>query len=266
MKIWKNTNTLDCYINELKKTVPHSEATVAIIGSKPIDLNIMPNLKVIFKCGVGTDNIPFEEAEKRGIKIILPSAKTKNFIYEETANFTTFLILNELYKKTGDLSSWTKEKRVFLSEKKVLVIGQGNIGKLVKEKLQKLVTVKSFDVLENKDEELEILVRESDVVTLHIPLTDSTHNFIDEEKISWMKKNSSLVNTSRGPIVSEDALFDAINNNKITASFDVFWEEPYHGKLTQFYPERFMMTPHVSSNCVNFLDNLAQDFINQLLK
>ena len=91
MKIWKNTNTLDCYINELKKTVPPGEATVAIIGSKPIDLNIMPNLKVIFKCGVGTDNIPFEEAEKRGIKIILPSAKTKNFIYEETATLQHFL-------------------------------------------------------------------------------------------------------------------------------------------------------------------------------
>ena len=59
----------------------------------------MPNLKVILNVE-GNDNIPFEEAEKRGIKIILPSAKTKNFIYEETANFTTFLILNELYKKS----------------------------------------------------------------------------------------------------------------------------------------------------------------------
>ena len=77
MKIWKNTSTLDNFVPELKNTVEEFNAEIAIIGSRPLNLSLMPNLKAIFKCGVGTDNIPFDEAEKRNIEVILPSKKTK---------------------------------------------------------------------------------------------------------------------------------------------------------------------------------------------
>ncbi|MBT4989350.1 MAG: hydroxyacid dehydrogenase, partial [Rickettsiales bacterium] len=69
------------------------------------------------------------------------------------------------------------------------------------------------------------------------------------------------------PIVDEDDLYDAIVADKIKAAFDVFWEEPYKGKLTEFYPDRFFMTPHVASTCSSFLKNCADDlreFTNQL--
>jgi phosphoglycerate dehydrogenase-like enzyme len=61
-------------------------------------------------------------------------------------------------------------------------------------------------------------------------------------------------------VVDEDALYTEIEAGRLRAAFDVFWQEPYEGKLKQFHPERFLMSPHVSSNCENFLGGLAADF------
>ena len=67
-----------------------------------------------------------------------------------------------------------------------------------------------------------------------------------------MKNNSVLINTARGVLVDENALFQEIKNRRITAAFDVFWEEPYNGKLKDFYPENFFMSPHIASTCNAF--------------
>jgi phosphoglycerate dehydrogenase-like enzyme len=120
--------------------------------------------------------------------------------------------------------------------------------------------VLTFDVLQNSMDELEPLMGQADVVTLHVPLIPETTHFIDAEKLSWMKDGAALVNTARGPIVDEDALYEEIASGRLRAAFDVFWIEPYEGKLEAFHPERFLMSPHVSSNCENFLTGLASDF------
>lgn len=260
MKIWKNTSTLDKFVTEALDTVDPAEAELAIIGSKPVDLSSMPNLQKIFKCGVGTDNVPFDEAAKRGIEICMPSKETKRYIFEETANFAVYLVFRMLFKEIGEVDGWKKQKRGFLGHKNVLVIGTGNIGSHVVNKLRPSVEVHTFDILHNSPDELEALMRDADVVTLHVPLTASTTGFIDSRKLGWMKSASALVNTARGPIVDEDALHHEIESGRLHAAFDVFWQEPYEGKLKQFHPDRFLMSPHVSSNCENFLTRLAEDF------
>ena len=261
MKFWKNTATLDKLVPELLETVDASGAEIAVIGSKPIDLNVMPNLKGIFKCGVGTDNVPFGEAKKRGIEICMPSEQTKRYIFEETANFAVYLTFRMLFNKIGKVDGWVKQSRGFLGNKKVLVIGQGNIGGHVTRKLAPSVDVLTFDVLQNSMDELQGLIEQADVISLHIPLIDATTGFMDAEKLSWMKDDAALVNTARGPVVDEDALFAEIESGRLRAAFDVFWKEPYEGKLKQFHPERFLMSPHVSSNCENFLTGLGSDFV-----
>ena len=261
MKIWKNTATLDRYVPSLAETVELSEAELAVIGSKAISLEDMPRLKGIFKCGVGTDNVPFEEAKKRGVEICLPSEETKRFIFEETANFAVYLILRMLYNDIGDLERWRKVSRVFLGNRKVLLIGQGNIGAHVGRKLQGCVEVLTFDVVVNAMSELRDLVSKADVISLHVPLLESTRGFFDQEKLSWMKNGAALVNTARGQIVDEGALFDEIQSGRLRAAFDVYWKEPYDGILKAFHPERFLMSPHVSSNCEDFLSGLAKDFV-----
>ena len=261
MTYWKNTATLDKLVPDLLNTVDAAEAEIAVIGSKPIDLSAMPKLKGIFKCGVGTDNVPFEEAKERGVEICMPSEQTKRYIFEETANFAVYLVFRMLFNDIGKVGGWVKQSRGFLGNKKVLVMGQGNIGAHVTRKLAPSVDVLTFDVLQNSMDELPGLLAQADVITLHVPLTEATTDFIDAEKLSWMKDGAALVNTARGPVVDEDALYAEIESGRLRAAFDVFWKEPYEGKLKQFHPERFLMSPHVSSNCENFLGGLADDFL-----
>ena len=113
MKLWKNTNTLDKLVPELLETVDPSVAEVAVIGGKSIDLSQMPSLKAIFKCGVGVDNVPFDEAKKRNLNVILPSENTKKFIFEETANFAVHLIIQALYRDLGSVENWEKKREYF---------------------------------------------------------------------------------------------------------------------------------------------------------
>ena len=152
----------------------------------------------------------------------------------------------------------------FLGHKNVLVIGQGNIGKLVAHKLRELVNVLTYDPIFNEESELKDLISQSDVITLHIPLNSNTKGFIDKNKLALMKENASLINTSRGQIVDENALYQEMVKGRVFAAFDVFWNEPYNGILKSFYPERFYMTPHIASNCINFLEGLAMDLKSYL--
>lgn len=260
MLYWKNTNTLDEHIAELSNIVEPAAAELAVLGSKPIDLDLHPVLKGIFKCGVGIDNIPFKECQSRGIAIGLPSENTKEIIFEETANFTVYLILKMLYSELGDLDNWNKHQRKLLNRRKVLIIGLGNIGCRVKNKLNSLMSVLSYDSSAQHEDELESILTQADVVTLHIPLTDETRNWYDVHKLSRMPDNSVLINTSRGQIVNEMDLHKEIKSGRLRAAFDVFWEEPYHGPLRAYHPERFFMTPHVASTCKDFLTGLASDF------
>ena len=75
-----------------------------------------------------------------------------------------------------------------------------------------------------------------------------------------MKGGAILVNTARGPIVDEDALYKALQKKHIKAIFDVFWQEPYRGKVLEFSPNQFLVTPHVASTCIEFVESCAQDF------
>jgi lactate dehydrogenase-like 2-hydroxyacid dehydrogenase len=256
MNIWSNTKTLDGYID----TVDNKEdADIILLGSKPIDLNEFPNARGIFRVGVGSDNVPLEEAEKRNIQVKFPSDYTASFIYEETANFTCYMIMNMLYSSVGCIDTWTKENRKAFSGYNLLVIGDGTIGSMVSHKMRSFMDVEVFDITTHKDKDLKAFMMEADCVTLHIPLTKYNENFIDEEKLSWMNRGASLINTSRGAIVSEDALYNAIKNNGIRAFFDVFWKEPYDGKLKEFLDNGFYMTPHIASTSKEFLSNSAKD-------
>ena len=118
--------------------------------------------------------------------------------------------------------------------KKVLVLGQGNIGSHVTRKLKPSVKVLTFDAIDHSIDELPGLIKQADVISLHIPLMNSTKGFIDAEKLGWMKDGAALVNTARGPVVDEDALFEEIQSGRLRAAFDVFWEEPYEGNLSIF--------------------------------
>tara|TARA_Y100000748_G_C15435808_1_gene465123 strand:- start:63 stop:869 length:807 start_codon:yes stop_codon:yes gene_type:complete len=267
MKIWKNTSTLEDYSSNLEFTKSKKQALIALIGSKPIDISQFPNLKGIFKTGIGKDNVPEGEAKKAGIIVRYPSKKTIDIILEETASFTCGLILKMFYSDLGSIDSWYKKTRARLSKKNLLVIGTGNIGTRVVNFMNPMLDVATFDVLKNSIDQLKSLINNADCITIHIPKTNDNISFFDKEKLSWMKDGAILINTSRGPIVDENALYDELKAKRLIAAFDVYWQEPYNGKLKQFHPKLFYMTPHVASTCSDFLYNCREDldsFIDEI--
>jgi len=267
MKVWKNTSTLNDYDSGLEFTESKKEAIIALLGSKPINLNEFPKLKGIYKTGMSRDNVPEKKAKKIGIKVRYPSEDTIKIILEETASFTCGLILKMLYHNVGSLDPWIKLSRKRLSKKSLLIIGTGNVGSRVAKCMRLFMEVNTFDILHNSESELKKLIMNSDCISLHIPKTNNNISFINKEKLSWMKNGAVLINTARGQIVNEKDLYNELKNKRLRAAFDVFWEEPYYGKLKDFYPNYFYMTPHVASTCSDFLKGCRKDldhFIDEI--
>jgi len=261
MLIFKATNTLDGYLPSLQYTEDKSEASVILVGGKKFELSDFPQLRGIFKTGVGTDNLPFAEAEARGVVIALPSESTCRIIYEETAAFTCYLILAGLYAGKGEWASWMKVDRSVMYQRRLLVVGNGRIGHRVADKMRVFMEVDTFDILQNDPATFEQKVRRADCVTLHIPLTADTISLFNAERLAWMRDDALLVNTSRGPVVDEDALYAELASGRLRAALDVYWKEPYRGRLTALPIDRFIRTPHIASTCREFLQGAADDFM-----
>lgn len=254
--IWKNTKILDEFLDESKITEEKEKAEILLIGGgNPIDISDFPNAKKAFRAGVGTDNINFSN-----IPVRLPSEKTKSLIYEETANFACFLMFRMLYEGIGNLDSWKGVSRNTMKRKTLLVIGKGNIGGRVCEKMSSFMNVESYDAKDDAGYHLPVSLDKSDIISLHIPYNNENKNRIDKDFLDKIKNDAIIINTARGGVVNEDDLYDKMKTSEIRVAFDVFWNEPYSGKLMEFYPDRFYATPHIASSCKEFFEDCFKDF------
>lgn len=261
MLVYRATNTLDGYLPPLEITEYKAQAEIMVVGGKKIVLDEFPKLRGIFKTGIGIDNLPFVEAAERGVEIALPAEATCDVIYEETAAFTCLLILKGLYAGSGVWDTWCKVDRPQLAGRRLLVIGAGRIGQRVIDKMSTFMQVDSFDTASDPIEALKTKISAADCVSLHVPLTDETRNLFDAERLSWMPDNSLLVNTARGPVINEEALYAELSAGRLRAAIDVFWQEPYHGKLTMLPADRFIRTPHIASTCKEFVQGATRDLL-----
>lgn len=266
MLIYKATNTLDGYLPSLNYTEDKDQAEIILVGGKKFFLDDFPQLRGIFKTGVGTDNLPFEEAAARSVTITLPSEKTCDTIFEETASFTCHLILNGLYAGGGDWNRWEKVVRPTLHHQQLLVVGAGRVGQRVADKMRNFMKVDTYDSATDPLEDFETKVRRADCVTLHVPLTETTDALFNAERLTWLHDGALLVNTSRGQVIHEDSLYKELSTERLRAAIDVFWKEPYCGKLTELPADRFIRTPHIASTCKEFIQGTATDFLRFLEK
>ena len=253
--IYTNTKTLDEFIDSY--TDNQEEAEYLILGSRPLDLTNFKSLKGIFKCGVGTDNLPDTD-----IPICLPSERTRQIIYEEVAAFTCSLIFKCFYGKLGTVQPWSKIERNSITDKRLLIIGAGNIGTRVCDVFDSICDVRILDnnygQIELTEKDIKEAVVDADIVSLHVPYNKSTHEFLDP---SWLKPTAVLINTARGNLVNESKLYDfLLNNPEAQSAFDVFWTEPYDGKLLEL--DNFYASPHVASTCKQFFNSLYLDFLD----
>lgn len=206
------------------------------IGSKALE--DVGGLKVISKHGVGVDNINLDAATQRGV-VVTNAPRTNT---QAVADFTVGLMLCLsrkicLANQSTKSGKWERFTGRELWQKTVGVIGTGAIGKEVIKRLKGFdVRVLAHDI--EMDENfaskygvnyvsLEYLLKESDYVTLHVPLTRTTEGMIGKKELGQMKRSSYLINAARGKIVDENALYQALQAGKIAgAALDVFATEP----------------------------------------
>ena len=235
-----------------------ADAEGLIAGTETLDravLEKLPLLKVISRCGVGLDNVDCEVAAQLRIKVYnTPFGPTL-----AVAELTVGLILNLLRKATlmdreMRSSIWKKRMGNLLSGKKVGIIGLGRIGQKTGELLAAFgceigyydnVRIEGLKDLRIKRLDLNELLRESDIITIHV---SGKHEkpLLGTKEFDLMKKGAWLVNVARGGVVDEGALFNALKNGHLSgAALDVFEKEPYNGPLKEF--DNVILTPHVGS-------------------
>lgn len=230
-----------------------------IAGTEVYDkvvLKELKDLRVISRCGSGTDNVDMDTCKIHGIKVFnTPDAATR-----AVAELVLGLILNLLRNinvMDHDVRSgvWQKRMGRLFADKEIGIVGFGRIGREVARLSDALgAKVLYYDLLETqapsvlyaKKSEFKDLLGHCDVISLHLPFTPENRHFIGKKELSLMKKNSILINCSRGGIVDEDALYAALKNGKLLgAGIDVFDSEPYQGPLREL--ENVVLTPHTGS-------------------
>jgi len=252
--------------HELLKKIKDKDGLLPLLVDT-IDKDVLfaaPSLKIIANCAVGYNNIDIISAREKGIMV----TNTPGVLTETTAELTWALIFAvarripqaHIFTRDGLYKGWALDLFLGkeLQKKRLGIVGMGRIGQAVARKARAF----SMDIVYNDphgldpEEEakfqatqlpLEELLRTSDVITLHTTLTSKTFHLISEKNIHLMKKTAILINVSRGPVVKEKALADALEKGTIWgAGLDVYEDEPaIYPKL--FGLDNIVLLPHIGS-------------------
>ncbi len=257
-----------------------AEADALLVGRDPVTAHVLqqlPDLKIISKYGVGLDNIDESEMKTRGVALGWEAGVNRRSVAELTLAFMLSLCHN--IGITGNRlkqGEWFKEGGTELSGKTIGIVGCGHVGKDVVRLLEPFeCRVLVRDVLSMSDfchdhraeeVEWEKIIKESDILSLHVPLDDSTRNMVNESALKMMKPTSYLINTSRGEVIDEAALKETLLKKTLAgAALDVFSQEPPEDPGLIALPN-LMATPHIGGNAKEAVEAMAQSAIANLQK
>lgn len=257
----------------------YKEADAIITGLEKIDdyvLSKLPKLKLIAKYGVGLDNIDLEACKKRNVAIGWTGGVNKHSVAEMALGFMLMLSRN-LFITANQLKAgtWNKSGGFSLESRTIGIIGIGHIGKELIQMLKpfncKILVNDILDlndfVKENNVELVtkDYLYQQSDIISVHTPLNDTTKNMINKETILKMKQTVYLINTARGGIINEEDLKWALSNNIIGgAALDVFNVEPPEDIELMSYPN-LIATPHIAGNSYEAVIAMGMAAINHIV-
>jgi glyoxylate reductase len=207
-------------------------------------------LKIVANYAVGVNNIDLEAAMRRGVIV----SNTPDVLTRATAEIALTLMLSLLRRVTeGDRfvrrqEPWQFSLEFMLGErlegKTVLIVGSGRIGR---ETARLVEAFGATAVLAGRDADLDALLGEADIVSLHVPLTADTRHLIGGRRLALMKPTAVLINTARGPVVDESALADALHARALAgAGLDVYEHEP-HVNERLLGLENVVLAPHLGS-------------------
>ena len=245
-----------------------SGADGLLAGLEPLNESVFkqsPQLKAIARIGIGMDNVDIRAAEKYGIRV----SNTPDGPTEAVAEMTLAALLtlsHQFILSNDDIHNgiWKKRMGKSIREMIVLVIGYGHIGKRVTEQLRGMgAKVMIYDKynMDASDCSLEEGLRIADVITLHA-------NGIDEilgvHQLAMLKRDAIILNSARGQLVNEDALFQALQEERIGGYWgDALWQEPYSGKITTC--KNALLTPHICTYTKECRESMEIQAVENLL-
>lgn len=245
-----------------------------LAGLEPLTNRVFdssPDLKVIARIGIGMDNVDMKAAQKHGIKV----SNTPEGPTEAVAEMTLaamLMMLHQIVPSNEDIHAgiWKKRMGKSIVRLKVFVVGCGHIGRRAAELLQMAgAEVRVYDkyLPEYPDgiqytDSLEEGLQWADAVTLHVSGTDEV---IGKREINMMKRGGYLLNSARGSVVNEDALYEALDSGKIAGFWgDTLWQEPYAGKIINF--RNAILTPHISTYTEQCRLDMETEAVQNLLR
>ncbi len=256
---------------ELLELAPRFHALLTML-TDPIDEAVIaaaPGLRAIANYAVGTDNVDLDAATTRGI----PVGNTPDVLTETTADLALALMLALMRRvvegadevRAGEWLTWEPARLLGrdLHGATVLVVGAGRIGGAVARRLEGF----GCRVLEaGREDPIDPLLPEADVVTLHCPLTPETRGLIGSEQLEAMKPTAYLVNTARGPIVNTAALMEALTAGAIAgAALDVTDPEPLPAEHPLLGTPGLLVVPHIASATHTTREAMADMAVENLL-
>lgn len=271
----RSTGWIVCTNTSGKKLGPHDVAELArdcagiVAGTEDLGplLHANPELRMIARVGIGLDSVPLQECRRRGIAVTY----TPDAVTMAVAEFTIGLMIGatrSILRSDTEIRAkkWYRYQGLRLGEAVIGLVGFGRVGSnvarllfpfapeqvLVYDKKDKTTEIESLRRLglNIRQAELFDVISQSDILSLHVPLSRGTRGFIGANELQKMKRSARLINTARGGIVDEFALFNALRDEVIAgAAIDVFADEPYSGPLTAL--NNVVLTAHLGSCAID---------------
>ncbi len=265
--------------DEIANVVSNYEGIIVRSGVK-ITKKIIDSgkkLKVIGRAGVGVDNIDVEHATSKGIVVMNSPLGNVNAAAEHTVAMILALS-RHIQKADYSMKKGLWERKKFhgneMMGKKIGLIGVGNVGKIVAKIMQAFnASVYAYDPFVSHDVakeigvhlvDLDFLLRNSDYISVHVPLNDKTKNMIEAKEFEKMKQGVKIINVGRGGIINENALYEALQNGKaLGAAIDVWENEPLMDyKLAKL--DNVLATPHLGASTEEAQRNVAIDVAQKI--
>ena len=239
------------------------------------------SLKIIGQFGVGYDNVDVDAASKRNIAV----ANTPGVLTETTASFA-FTLMQAAARRIAECDRFVRDGKwkyfepldllgFDLSSSVLGIIGFGRIGsylaKIASENNMKVLYFNRSNPKETygaqKIDTMKELLEKSDVVSIHFPLTPETNYLISKKELSYMKKNSTLINTARGPIVNLDDLYQSLSKNEIAyAALDVTDPEPINMDHPILHLNNLTILPHIASATVETRRKMSKMTVDNIIE
>jgi glyoxylate reductase len=255
---------------------PRPDVEALVVANEPPPLQLLPGLRLVANFGVGYDRLGVDELRRRGIEV----ANTPGVLDAATADLTFALILATRRRLVeGDqrvragqwVGSWADS---FLAEEvtgsTLGIVGLGRIGQAVARRAQgfELRVLYSqrhrVETTLGEYRDLDQLLAEADIVTIHAPLTGETRGLIDRHRLALLKEGACFVNTARGEIVDEPALVDELVSGRIRAGLDVFAREP-HVPEEMLGLTNVVLTPHLGSGTRQAREAMTRIAVDNIL-